>query len=164
MPVLVQKLMPSPLGALRLVATDAALVGVYLPAQAGVPAEDVASHPVLDQTARELDEYFRGERRAFTTPLAPHGTPFQLAVWQALAAIPFGEVRSYAALAQAVGRPRAVRAVGAANGRNPLSIIVPCHRVVAAAGALTGYAGGLPAKEWLLAHERRAATRLHPEA
>jgi methylated-DNA-[protein]-cysteine S-methyltransferase len=154
--ITVQKSIDSPLGALRLVATDTALVGVYYPGHAPAPAvggEDVASHPVLDQAARELHEYFAGRRRAFSIPLAPGGTAFQRAVWSLLTTIPFGEQRSYAWLAQQIGDPGACRAVGAANGRNPLSIIVPCHRVVGRDGRLTGYAGGLDRKRWLLAHE-----------
>jgi methylated-DNA-[protein]-cysteine S-methyltransferase len=153
---LVQRILPSPLGPLRLVASDLALVGIYFPEHRPAPAhagDDVARHPLLDHAARELDEYFAGRRRQFTVALDPHGTAFQRAVWRALADIRFGEQRSYADLARAIGNPRAVRAVGAANGRNPLSIVLPCHRVVATGGALTGYAGGLPAKKWLLAHE-----------
>ncbi|MDC0672704.1 methylated-DNA--[protein]-cysteine S-methyltransferase [Nannocystis radixulma] len=153
---LVQRILPSPLGPLRLVASDLALVGIYFPEHRPAPAhagDDVDHHPLLDHAARELDEYFTGRRRQFTVPLDPRGTAFQRAVWRVLADIRFGEQRSYADLARAIGNPRAVRAVGAANGRNPLSIVLPCHRVVATGGALTGYAGGLPAKKWLLAHE-----------
>jgi methylated-DNA-[protein]-cysteine S-methyltransferase len=108
--------------------------------------------PFRDAIA-QLEEYFAGTRRDFDLPLAPHGTGFQLAAWRALRDIPFGETRSYAAQARAIGRPEAVRAVGAANGRNPISIIVPCHRVVGADGSLTGYGGGLDRKRWLLDHE-----------
>ena len=123
-----------------------------------VCADDpVAAHPVLDQAARELEQYFEGKRRTFSSPLAAAGTPFQREVWDALAAIPFGQSRSYAEIATAIGRSRAVRAVGAANGANPLSIFVPCHRVIGADGKLTGYGGGLPAKAWLLGHERKVA-------
>jgi methylated-DNA-[protein]-cysteine S-methyltransferase len=114
--------------------------------------------PVLRAAAAQLAEYFAGKRRTFDLPLAPHGTPFQLAVWSALRAIPYGETRNYAELARAIGRPTASRAVGAANGKNPLGIIVPCHRVIGASGALTGYAGGLSAKRWLLELEATAAT------
>jgi methylated-DNA-[protein]-cysteine S-methyltransferase len=153
---LVQRTLPSPLGPLRLVADDLALVGIYFPEHRPAPAhagDDVARHPVLDLAARELDEYFAGRRRRFSLPLDPRGTAFQQEVWRALAAIEFGARRSYADLARQIGQPTAVRAVGAANGRNPLSIVLPCHRVVASDGALTGYAGGLAAKQWLLAHE-----------
>ena len=103
----------------------------------------------------QLEEYFGGERTTFDLPLAPSGTAFQLAAWAALRAIPYGETRSYAAQARAIGRPTAVRAVGAANGRNPLGIVVPCHRVVGGDGSLTGYGGGIDRKRWLLGHERR---------
>ncbi|PCC72927.1 methylated-DNA-[protein]-cysteine S-methyltransferase [Nannocystis exedens] len=157
---LVQRILPSPLGPLRLVASDLALVGIYFPEHRPAPAhagEDAEHPPVLDLAARELDEYFAGRRRRFTVALDPRGTEFQRAVWRALAAIEFGEQRSYADLARQIGQPTAVRAVGAANGRNPLSIVLPCHRVVASSGALTGYAGGLAAKQWLLAHEQRLA-------
>lgn len=165
---LVQKWVSSPLGRLRLVATGEALAGVYFPAHRRAPslvARDATTHGVLDLAARELAEYFRGERRAFSTPLAAHGTEFQRAVWRALAAIPFGERRSYAQLAREAGHARAIRAVGAANGMNPLSLFVPCHRVVGADGGLTGYAGGVEAKQWLLAHEQRVVegTRPAPE-
>jgi methylated-DNA-[protein]-cysteine S-methyltransferase len=144
--------MPSPLGDLRLYAAVDELVGVYLPAQAAPPA-DQRRVPVLGRAAAQLAEYFAGRRHAFELPLAPRGTAFQALVWDALTRIPLGETRSYRSLARSVGRPSASRAVGAANGRNPLSIIVPCHRLIASNGALTGYAGGLPAKRWLLDHE-----------
>ena len=106
--------------------------------------------PVLQDAEAQLREYFAGERRAFDLPLAPRGTPFQLQVWQALAGIPYGSTVSYAQLAQAVGNPEAMRAVGAANGRNPLPIVLPCHRVIGADGALVGFGGGLPVKQQLL--------------
>ncbi len=107
----------------------------------------------LRQGMDELRRYFAGERLDFSCPLDLYGTPFQLEVWQALCRIPYGETRSYAQIAQAIGRPLAVRAVGAANGANPVGIIVPCHRVIGSNGSLTGYGGGLPMKEWLLALE-----------
>jgi methylated-DNA-[protein]-cysteine S-methyltransferase len=147
----------SPLGSLTLIAEDAGLVAVLWPGddprRVPLPPAEPRTHPVLETAARQLDEWFSGARRDFDLPLAPRGTPFQRAVWAALAAIPFGSTRSYAAIAREIGKPQAVRAVGAANGRNPLSIVLPCHRVVGAAGALTGFAGGLAAKRWLLAHE-----------
>jgi methylated-DNA-[protein]-cysteine S-methyltransferase len=155
----------SPIGRVRLVAEDGALVGVYMEqhAHAPAPAADAADggEPVLDEAARQLAAWFAGERTAFELPLRPRGTPFQLAVWRALREIPYGETRSYRELAACLGRPAAVRAVGAANGRNPISIVVPCHRVVGADGALTGYAGGVERKRWLLGHERevRALSR-----
>jgi methylated-DNA-[protein]-cysteine S-methyltransferase len=153
--------MPSPLGRLRVIASDDGLVGVYLPDQRGVPpldAEIVERHPLLDRAVTQLGEYFAGARRTFELSLAPRGTDMQRLVWGALARIPFGARRSYGELAQAIGRPRAARAVGAANARNPLSVIVPCHRVIGATGGLTGYAGGLHAKRWLLDHEARLLT------
>jgi methylated-DNA-[protein]-cysteine S-methyltransferase len=117
--------------------------------------------PLLRQAAAQLREYFDGLRRQFDLPLAPCGTPFQLAAWQALAEIPYGETRSYAQQAAALGRSTATRAVGAANGRNPLPIVLPCHRVIGANGALTGFGGGLEIKRWLLAHEQRTLVT-HP--
>ena len=111
---------------------------------------------MLVAAARQLAEYFAGRRRAFDLPLAPAGTPFQQQVWRQLLQIPFGSTCSYGALARAVGRPSASRAVGAANGRNPISIIIPCHRVIGSDGSLTGYGGGEPAKRWLLDHESPA--------
>lgn len=104
----------------------------------------------LDPVCRQLDEYFAGRRRHFELRLAPRGTPFQQAVWQALQQIPFGHTSSYSALAEQIARPRAVRAVGAANGANPLAVVIPCHRVIGRDGSLTGYAGGLPRKALLL--------------
>lgn len=155
-----ETVIPSPVGPLRLVATDAALTGVYFAQHRRAPAPtsspDAAAatqHPVLARAAAELAEYFAGARSAFSVDLAPEGTDFQKAVWSALREIPFGAKVSYAELGRRLGRPSASRAVGSANARNPLSIIVPCHRVVGATGALTGYAGGVDAKAWLLAHE-----------
>lgn len=113
--------------------------------------------PVLDEAAAQLDAYFRGRRRAFDLPLDLCGTPFQLRVWRALLAIPCGEVRTYGELARDLGNPALARAVGAANGANPVSIIVPCHRLLGGAGALTGYGGGLEAKAFLLRLERGGA-------
>ncbi len=113
--------------------------------------EDDGLHDALAQ----LREYFAGERLGFELALAPRGTPFRLAVWRQLARIPFGTTISYGELARRIGKPAASRAVGAANGANPLPIIVPCHRVIGASGRLTGFGGGLPAKQWLLDHEQR---------
>jgi methylated-DNA-[protein]-cysteine S-methyltransferase len=148
----------SPIGALRLHATDDALVAVYLPEQyAPGSVPEGAGHAVLERAREQLVQYFAGERRCFDLPVEPQGTAFQREVWSALRAIPFGATRSYAELAAALGRPSASRAVGGANGRNPVAIIVPCHRVIGADGSLTGYAGGLARKEWLLRHERAGA-------
>jgi methylated-DNA-[protein]-cysteine S-methyltransferase len=147
----------SPLGPLRLIADGDALTGVYLPDQPAPAPRDApaAPSPVLALAAAQLAEYFAGARRDFDVPLAPRGTGFQQRVWRELTKIPYGETRSYGALARVLGTPSASRAVGAANGKNPISILVPCHRVIAGTGALTGYAGGLAAKRWLLEHEAR---------
>jgi methylated-DNA-[protein]-cysteine S-methyltransferase len=110
-------------------------------------------HPVLRETANQLEQYFAGRRRRFDLPLDFRGTDFQRLVWATLLTIPFGETRSYLDVARALGNAAAVRAVGAANGRNPISIIAPCHRVIGANGDLTGFGGGMAAKAWLLAHE-----------
>lgn len=151
--------MRTPLGILRLFARDGALSGVCLTGQIAPEAEERRTD-VLLRASEQLRQYFEGERRTFDLPLAPVGTPFQQRVWQALSRIPFGERRSYVDIAREIGRPTASRAVGAANGKNPIAIIVPCHRVIGASGALTGYAGGLPAKRWLLEHERIISARL----
>ena len=145
----------SPIGPLTLVAAKGALLEVQFAepgARASRPRQ--ALEPVLEACAEQLAEYFGGRRKSFELPLAPQGTEFQRAVWSALAAIPFGELRSYSDIARDIGRPRAVRAVGAANGRNPLPIIVPCHRVIGSDGTLTGFAGGLEAKRRLLQLEK----------
>ena len=159
MDALVRKTITSPVGPILMVATAQGLAAVLLQGQrqnasfAAVPERPL---DVLEQAARELGEYFEGSRTAFDTPLAPEGTPFQRAVWAELRTIPFGERASYGAVAAKLGKPRAVRAVGGANAKNPIAIMVPCHRVVGADDTLTGYAGGLETKAWLLAHERAA--------
>lgn len=146
----------SPLGELTLASTAEGLCGVYFHDQRNFKGsaswERVAQHPFLDTTAKQLDEYFAGKRREFTVPLDLHvgGTLFQQHVWQALLAIRFGQTSSYGKHAQNIDKPRAVRAVGGAIGRNPISIIVPCHRVLGSSGALTGYDGGLARKKYLL--------------
>jgi methylated-DNA-[protein]-cysteine S-methyltransferase len=140
----------TPVGELRLTG-DEALTAVHFSANG---ADEPT--PVLAAAAAQLEEYLAGERTSFDLPLSPRGTEFQRRVWDALVEIPYGETVSYAELARRVGAPAAVRAVGAANGRNPLSIVVPCHRVVGSDGSLTGYGGGLPAKRWLLDLERSA--------
>ena len=154
--------MESPLGALQLAADDGALTGVHFPGQkhdrpAQADWQRADDEPVLAQARRELAEYFAGRRARFNVRLEPRGTAFQRAVWQALLAVPFGATSTYGAIAEAVGRPGAVRAVGAAVGANPLGIIVPCHRIVGRDGSLTGYAGGLDRKAKLLALEGCAA-------
>jgi len=151
----VQTSFASPLGRMTLAALNEQLVGVWFEGQAHLPdlsdCPSAPDHPVLVQAAKELAEYFAGQRQSFNVPLATTtGTPFQQAVWQALQGIPTGTTCSYGELALRIDKPAAVRAVGAAVGRNPLSIIVPCHRVVGADGSLTGYAGGLQRKTALL--------------
>lgn len=146
----------SPLGPLLATRDDAGITGLFLPT--GRRPKQVAPSWTRDDTAfadiaGQLDEYFAGERHDFELPLAPRGSAFQLRVWQALRGIPYGETTSYGAIARGLGVPDGARAVGLANGQNPISIVVPCHRVIGADGSLTGYGGGLPAKQWLLAHE-----------
>ena len=154
----VYKRASSPVGELTLVASDAGLVAILWEndppgrVRLNLDVED-NRHPVLVEVERQLDEYFAGRRKQFTLPLDMSGTAFQREVWNALLTIPFGETRSYAQIAQQIGNPTAVRAVGAANGKNPLSIVAPCHRVVGSTGALTGFAGGLDVKARLLALE-----------
>ena len=145
------KTMKSPVGRLKLVASDRGLAAILWEnddpkrVRLGPPAES-KEHPVLLETQRQLNEYFAGKRETFSLKLDGAGTEFQKEVWQALATIPFGETRSYGQIARQIGHPKAVRAVGAANGRNPISIIVPCHRVIGSNGKLTGFAGGLETK------------------
>ncbi|RYL22978.1 methylated-DNA--[protein]-cysteine S-methyltransferase [Acinetobacter piscicola] len=147
--------MPSPVGVLKLVATDTALVAVLWenedPKRVRL-AELIENtqHPILLETQKQLNEYFKGKRQQFDLPLDFEGTEFQQKVWQALLTIPFGETRSYKDIAEQIGNVKAVRAVGAANGKNPISIIAPCHRVVGANGKLVGFAGGLENKDVLL--------------
>ncbi|WP_147196341.1 methylated-DNA--[protein]-cysteine S-methyltransferase [Pantoea sp. CCBC3-3-1] len=155
------KLLPSPVGELTLIASDNGLAAILWEnenpkrVRAMMPQEN-PSHPILLETERQLAEYFAGQRRCFTVKLDFVGTEFQKKVWAALVAIPFGETRSYAEIARQIGHPAAVRAVGAANGKNPISIIAPCHRVIGSNGKLTGFAGGLTAKALLLKIEATA--------
>ena len=155
----------SPLGRLRLDAHDGHLVGLRLPLERHpltLTGAERPGDPLLRAAASQLAAYFAGTRVAFDLPLLPAGTEFQRLVWRALLEIPFGATRSYGELAGAIGRPRASRAVGAANGRNPIAIIIPCHRVIGSDGSLTGYGGGEPAKRWLLEHEARARAAVAP--
>ncbi|MCU4518244.1 methylated-DNA--[protein]-cysteine S-methyltransferase [Acinetobacter radioresistens] len=156
---LAMQYMDSPVGRLRLIANEKALVAVLWEneqpkriqlAELMVEPE----HPVLLQVRQQLEEYFEGNRQRFDIPLDFAGTEFQKLVWTELLKIPYGQTRSYGQIAQAIGRPKAMRAVGAANGRNPISIIAPCHRVIGASGALTGFAGGLDNKTILLNLEK----------
>jgi methylated-DNA-[protein]-cysteine S-methyltransferase len=153
--------MPSPLGTLTLVVSDAGVRAVWWhndPRPTGelpVGEASAAQRALLDTTTRQLGEYFAGTRTHFDLPLDAQGTPFQDAAWGVLRRIAYGTTMTYGQQAVALGDPNKARAVGAANGRNPIGIIVPCHRVVGASGALTGFAGGLDAKAWLLDHEQR---------
>lgn len=145
-----------PTGPMTLVEDDGHLVMAQFGARRD-PARSMESSPLLRLACGQLHEYFAGRRREFDLPLAPRGTEFQRLVWKALRAIPYGETRSYGQIAWAIGRPRACRAVGLANNRNPIAIIVPCHRVIGSNGSLTGYAAGLPVKAALLALEKTGA-------
>ena len=158
----VGKVIDSPVGQLKLVASERGLAAILwendnprrVPLGEVIESDD---DPILLETERQLREYFAGQRKEFTVPLDFRGTEFQKRVWSALLTIPFGETRSYAQIAQQIGSPAAVRAVGAANGKNPLSIIAPCHRVLGSDGKLTGFAGGLENKAKLLTMERHEA-------
>ncbi|AZE93530.1 Methylated-DNA--protein-cysteine methyltransferase [Pseudomonas orientalis] len=159
------KLMPSPVGQLTLVARNDKLGAVLWETERENRVRlgqlyEANDSPVLVETERQLAEYFAGTRSHFELELDFYGTDFQKQVWQALLTIPFGETRSYSQIARQIGNPNAVRAVGAANGRNPISIIAPCHRVVGTSGALTGFAGGLEAKQYLLMLEDRGQAKL----
>jgi methylated-DNA-[protein]-cysteine S-methyltransferase len=154
----VYKIVDSPIGRLKLVATDEGLAAILWendrPSRVCLEIDKEDNrHPVLIETERQLTEYFAGHRKNFALKLDTAGTEFQRKVWSALRTIPFGETRSYGQIAMQIGSPRAVRAVGAANGRNPVSIVTPCHRVIGSTGKLTGFAGGLDIKARLLALE-----------
>ena len=147
---------PSPLGDLLISRDDIGITALYLPSgkhPRQAPVASIRDDTAFDDIRTQLDEYFAGRRTAFDVPLHAHGTSWQQRVWAGLLDIPCGTTSSYGALAAAIGSPGAARAVGLANGQNPISIVVPCHRVVGADGSLTGYGGGLPAKQWLLSHE-----------
>ena len=159
------RIFPSPVGELKLVASDKGLAAVLwendAPGRVRLgPMVEEPGHPILIETERQLAAYFAGTSKTFTVPLDFRGTAFQKRVWETLLAIPFGDTRSYADIARQIGRPTAYRAVGAANGRNPISIIAPCHRVIGASGSLTGFAGGLATKQYLLSIESGGAERL----
>jgi len=146
----------SPIGTLTMVADDGVLSGLYLPGHLRGPERASLGEPgdpddrYFAEIVRQLGEYFAGTRTEFTVPIAPAGTPFQRAVWHELTTIGYGQTRTYAQIARTLGGPQLIRAVGAANARNPISIIVPCHRVIGSDGSLTGYAGGLHRKQFLL--------------
>jgi methylated-DNA-[protein]-cysteine S-methyltransferase len=154
----------SPIGRLTLTSDGEALTGLYMGTPAKRPAfgkewaQNGTAGP-LPMVVRQLQEYFAGKRRKFDLPLRMQGTAFQKRVWRELTEIPYGETWSYGQLAKRIGNPSASRAVGLANGRNPIAVIVPCHRVIGADGSLTGFGGGLPRKRWLLTHEGMPVTR-----
>ncbi len=162
------KTMPSPVGHIKLVASDQGLAAILWenddPKRVRLsPMAEAPDHPVLLETEAQLKAYFAGERDRFDLPLDFVGTAFQKKVWAALLTIPYGETRTYSQIAQQIGHPTAVRAVGAANGKNPISIVAPCHRVIGSNGKLTGFAGGLEAKACLLTIERNTdATDVQP--
>jgi methylated-DNA-[protein]-cysteine S-methyltransferase len=157
----IERIIDSPLGRLRLLAENGALAELHFSdgrdRAAPTIGQSSTETAILDRTERELAEYFSGARTEFTVPLLPQGTEFQRAVWRALVAIPFGATCSYLDVARRVNNPDAVRAVGRANGQNPIAIIVPCHRVIGSDGSMTGYGGGIEKKRWLLEHEARVA-------
>jgi methylated-DNA-[protein]-cysteine S-methyltransferase len=149
---------PTPLGPLVVTANTKGIESILF--RDATEAPDHSKDMLLQDCKAQFDAYFAGTLQQFDLPLAAIGTEFQQAVWQQLSKIPFAQLRSYSDIAQALNNPKAVRAVGAANGRNPLTIIVPCHRVIGANGTLTGYAGGLERKDWLLKHEQTTALAL----
>ena len=161
----------TPLGQIRAAVTESGIVRIALPRSSGsgfagwlrsvwADAERAPWLPLLDKLAQELTEYFAGKRREFSLAVEPRGTDFQRAVWREIAAIPYGATRTYAEIARAAGRPAAVRAAGTATGANPIPILIPCHRVIAAHGKLGGFSGGLDAKRRLLALEKAATAEL----
>jgi len=148
----------SPVGALTLMSNGEALTAIlFEKPRYPLPEQPRGEDKIIAAARRQLDQYFDGKLKAFDLSLAPQGTAFQQSVWQALLAIPYGVTRSYGEQAKAIGNPAAVRAVGLANGRNPISIIIPCHRVIGANGSLTGYGGGMERKQWLLDLEQGQA-------
>lgn len=157
---------PTPVGNIVIVENGTAVTHVFFSRMAQPEHVQWEETPLLRQTANQLDEYFQGSRRAFNVPISPQGTDFEQTVWKALQTIPQGETRSYGDIARQIGRPSACRAVGHANNRNPISIIIPCHRVIGANGKLTGYAGGLTIKQYLLELEQGAVApfMLPPDA
>lgn len=156
----VHSVIDSPVDELILVASQGVLVGLHFSGQKHLPdqshfGELHDDEPLFAQVATQLDEYFAGARRAFDLPLAPVGNEFRLSVWGELSRIPYGETRTYGQLAASLGEPQMAQAVGAANGHNPIAIVIPCHRVVGADGSLVGFAGGLERKRFLLDHEAK---------
>ncbi|MDQ1143672.1 methylated-DNA-[protein]-cysteine S-methyltransferase [Bacillus sp. SORGH_AS 510] len=146
----------SPIGVLEVIGTEEAVVSIlFTETEKPVHVKQPATPQVLMDAYGQLDEYFKGERQTFTFPFTVDGTLFQKKVWESLQEIPFGQTASYKDIAVSIGNDQAIRAVGSANGKNKLSIVIPCHRIIGSNGKLTGYAGGLWRKEWLLQHERR---------
>ena len=151
----------SPLGDMQMIEENNSLTHLNLSVNQILPADfpkgsiTQKDTPLISSAKRQLDEYFQGKRKSFDLPLAPSGTQFQQKVWNALCTIPYGETRSYKEIAAQIQNPTGCRAVGMANNRNPIMIIIPCHRVIGSNGSLVGYAGGLDIKQWLLAHEKR---------
>lgn len=151
----------SPLGDMQIIEENNSLTHLNLSVNQILPADfpkgsiTQKDTPLISSAKRQLDEYFQGKRKSFDLPLAPSGTQFQQKVWNALCTIPYGKTRSYKEIAAQIQNPKGCRAVGMANNRNPIMIIIPCHRVIGSNGSLVGYAGGLDIKQWLLAHEKR---------
>ena len=159
------KKIASPLGVITLQANDQGLLGAWFETQTTQPATlglADEKHNILLAAEQAFTDYFTGQQQRLQVPIAANGTAFQLRVWQTLMTIPFGKTWSYQELANAIGKPKAVRAVGLANGKNPVSILVPCHRVIGKSGKLTGYAGGIQRKAWLLEHELQYAKVQNP--
>lgn len=162
---LTQCTVPSPVGPITLVASPTGLRAVVWDGDDADSSAETSGAvpgrtPILDEAVRQLDDYFAGRRLEFDLPLEPIGTEFQLGVWRVLRGIPYGETISYGEQARRLGDAKKARAVGGANGRNPLGIVVPCHRVIGADGSLTGFGGGIDSKKWLLEHERAVLSRL----
>lgn len=144
----------TPIGVLTLQQEGQAITGIHFGRDESIHYEEQPS-PLLSQAIQQLEEYFKGKRKRFSLPVAPGGTPFQRRVWDALCQVPYGKTCTYGQIARIIGQPKACRAVGMANHRNPIAIVIPCHRIIGANGSLTGYAGGLEIKEKLLELERR---------
>ena len=158
---MIYKKIDTPIGGLRIIASEVALYGILWPRDSLSVGINEGYNAILNETERQLGEYFAGQRTRFSLPLEMIGTDFQKKVWNALLMIPYGETRSYSELAESIGNPKAVRAVGAANGKNPISIVVPCHRVIGKSGKLIGFAGGVDVKRELLDGERPCTGQGH---
>jgi len=150
----------SPAGVLEITTDGQAITGIDF-LKANRPVRKTSTHPIIEETCKQLDEYFAGQRSFFDLPLSPQGTDFQQAVWKELQAIPYGQTVSYSQVAKAIGHPKACRAVGSANGKNPIPILIPCHRVIASDGKLGGYSSGLDIKRQLLELEKKGTVPSH---